>query len=50
MENVSVGEAKIRFSELISRATGLAHNATLFTHSRRHFERVPHVIIEDWLL
>ena len=27
----------------------LPHHAPLITHNQRHFERVPQLILEDWL-
>ena len=29
-------------------STALVHDAPLITHNRRHFERVPNLVIEDW--
>jgi tRNA(fMet)-specific endonuclease VapC len=30
-------------------ATALQHDVPLVTHNRRHFDRVPGLVIEDWL-
>ncbi len=30
-------------------AIALAHNLTLVTHNTRHFSRIPHLILEDWV-
>lgn len=30
-------------------ATAIANGATLVTHNRRHFENIPHLVLDDWL-
>jgi len=30
-------------------ATAIANGATLVSHNRRHFENIPHLVLDDWL-
>ncbi len=36
-------------ADLFIAAATLAHDATLVTGNRRHYERIPGVVIEDWI-
>ncbi len=34
--------------DLLIGCTALQHELTIVTHNRKHFERIPNIIIEDW--
>lgn len=36
-------------ADLLIGATCLAYRATLVTHNQRHFNRIPGLVLEDWL-
>jgi tRNA(fMet)-specific endonuclease VapC len=43
------GGARLADPDLRIAATALAHEATLVTGNTRHFERVPGLVVQDWL-
>ena len=36
-------------TDLLIAATAQIHGLTLVTHNTRHFQNVPHLVVEDWL-
>jgi tRNA(fMet)-specific endonuclease VapC len=36
--------------DLMIAATALVHELTMVTHNVQHFERIPGVVVEDWLI
>lgn len=42
----------IRFNpfDLLIGATAVAHNLTLVTHNTKHFQHIPGLRLEDWLV
>jgi tRNA(fMet)-specific endonuclease VapC len=43
--------AGMRLSDLDLQIASIAleHNSPLVTHNQRHFDRIPHLVLEDWL-
>jgi predicted nucleic acid-binding protein len=37
-------------TDLFIAATALVHDLTLVTHNTRHFQNVPDLAVEDWLV
>jgi tRNA(fMet)-specific endonuclease VapC len=43
-ESAVIGDLDLQIASI-----ALARGSALVTHNRRHFERIPHLLIEDWL-
>ncbi len=43
-----VSQAQPTLQDLLIAGTALAHDRIIVTNNRKHFERIPGLIVEDW--